>query len=127
MRKLALLLLILSIGGRTVFAGGPDCDGEDLLRKAQLIVDETTRQQYSGQESERKVSIAGILPEPDANNVIITFTVDELNRIHVLDVKGGYAYINLYIKSSLEGKAIKTESALPGINYVMAIKLPASA
>lgn len=127
MRKLTLLLLLLSIGSLSVFAAGPDCDGEDLVRKAQLIVDETAKQHYSGQETDRKASIAEILPQPDANNVIITFTVDELNKIHVLDVKGGYAYINVYIKSSLEGKAIKAESALPGIQYVMAIKLPASA
>lgn len=57
---------------------------------------------------------------------MITFTINEDNKIHVVDVKGGYAFLNHYIKSSLEGKVIKTENALPGINYVMAVKLPTS-
>lgn len=124
MRKLTLTLIALAFTGN-VFAGNPE--GEDLLRKAAIVVEETSQQTYSGKETSRKVSIDTLLPDPDEKNVIITFTIDELNRIHVVDVKGGYAYINLYIKSSLEGKALKTESAIPGINYVMAIKLPTSA
>lgn len=112
------------MAGQNLFA--VSTDGEDILRKAAMIVEETSRQQYAGQETDRKVSYEKVLPDPDEKNVIITFTIDELNRIHVVDVQGGYAYINLYIKSTLEGKSIKTESAIPGINYVMAIKLPAS-
>ena len=125
MRKLTLLLFLLTFTGSVMFASGPE--GEELLRKAALAVEETSQQKYSGKEAERKTSIDTLLPKPDEKNVVITFTIDELNRIHVVDVQGGYAYINLYIKSSLEGKALKTESAIPGINYVMAIKLPASA
>lgn len=124
MQKSALFILILLLASQSLMA--MTRDGEDLLRKAAAIVEETNRQ-YAGSEQERKVSMATVLPEPDDKNVIITFTIDELNRIHVVDVKGGYAYVNLYIKSSLEGKAIKSDSAIPGINYVMAIKLPASA
>ena len=67
-----------------------------------------------------------VIPAPDEKNVVITFTINEDNKIHVVDVKGGYAFLNHYIKSSLEGKVIKTENALPGINYVMAVKLPTS-
>jgi len=125
MQKPALLLLLISLAWSNVFAN-PCKDGEEILRKATMVAEETSRQ-YAGKETERKVSYDGVLPAPDEKNVIITFTIDELNRIHVLDVKGGYAYVTLYIKSALEGKALKTESAIPGINYMMAIKLPASA
>ena len=58
--------------------------------------------------------------------MVITFTIDEQNKIHIVEVQGGYAYINHYIKTSLEGKEIKTENAIPGINYVMTVKLPTS-
>lgn len=124
MQKSALCILILILASQSLFA--VTREGEDLLRKAAAFVEEANRQ-CSSNEQERKVSIVAVLPAPDDKNVIITFTIDELNRIHVVDVQGGYAYVNLYIKSSLEGKAIKSDSVIPGINYVMAIKLPASA
>ncbi|MFN0275894.1 MAG: hypothetical protein ACKVPJ_09125 [Chitinophagales bacterium] len=58
--------------------------------------------------------------------VTIVFTLDEQNKIHVLHVSGGVNLVTKYIRNSLEGKEIHSENAVPGINYVMTIKLPAS-
>lgn len=124
MRKLLTIICVMILSGQ--FAIAANTDGEDLIRKASVVIDETV-QHYTGKEGEKKVSISTILPDPDKQNVIITFTIDELNRIHVVEIQGGYAYITHYIKSSLEGQTIKSEHAIPGINYMMAIRLPASA
>ncbi|HMU68926.1 MAG TPA: hypothetical protein PKC38_02890 [Chitinophagales bacterium] len=124
MRKLLTILFALVLSGH--FASAATADGEDLIRKATAVIDETV-QHYAAKECEKKVSVSTILPDPDKQNVIITFTIDELNRIHVVEIQGGYAYLTHYIKSSLEGQTIKSEHAIPGINYMMAIKLPASA
>ncbi len=100
---------------------------DNLLDCAATVVDESVQHTYTnGQQGDKKISYASVLPAPDEKNVVITFTINEENKIHVVDVKGGYAFINHYIKSSLEGKVINTENAIPGINYVMAVKLPTS-
>jgi hypothetical protein len=67
--------------------------------------------------------------EPEQNDersVTIVFTLDEAHKIHVLHVSGGVNMVTKYIKNSLEGKVIESENAVPGINYVMTIKLPAT-
>lgn len=125
MKNLIAIIFVLLTGVSVAIAGGPECD--DILKAAASAVDETVQQSYtSGHSGEKKISYASVLPAPDEKNVVITFTINEDNKIHVVEVKGGYAFINHYIKSSLEGKVIKTENALPGINYVMAVKLPTS-
>lgn len=63
---------------------------------------------------------------PDARSLVITFTVNEENKIHILEVRGGYAQLNQYLRNSLEGKELKSDSAIPGMNYVMTVKLPAT-
>jgi len=124
MKKLIAILFLTSLGLTTVLADD-ECN-EDLIKKAASIVDEIAQKQYSKTEGEKKISYASILPKADEKNVVITFTIDENNKIHIVEVLGGYAYINHYIKTSLEGKAIKSENAIPGINYVMTVKLPTS-
>lgn len=128
MKNLFVLLLVfiagLSIGNACIYDGPGD---EDLLRKALSVVEETTQQSFSNSScADKKISVASVLPLPDDKNVVITFTIDEENKIHIVEVQGGYAFINHYIRTSLEGKVIKTESAIPGINYVMKVKLPTS-
>ena len=125
MKNLIAIVFVMLTGLSVVLAGGPESD--DLLNAATCVVDETAQRSYStSQSGEKKISYASAIPAPDEKNVVITFTINEHNKIHVVDVKGGYAFLNHYIKSSLEGKVIKTENALPGINYVMAVKLPTS-
>ena len=125
MKKLITLTLVLLTGISVTFAcAGPE--GEDLIRKAATIVDENAQQQYCKPEGKKEISYASVMPAADEKNVVITFTIDEQNKIHIVEVQGGYAYINHYIKTSLEGKEIKTENAIPGINYVMTVKLPTS-
>ncbi|MFI5172332.1 MAG: hypothetical protein ACHQFW_08065 [Chitinophagales bacterium] len=129
MKNLFALILVFMTGfsiGKACDPNGPD--GEDLLKKATSIVDEATQQSFSscGTSADKKISVASVLPLPDEKNVVITFTINEENKIHVVEVQGGYAFINHYIKTSLEGKEIKTENAIPGINYVMTVKLPTS-
>ncbi len=58
----------------------------------------------------------------DDKSVTIVFTVDDKNRIHVLHVEGGYNLLTQYIMDSLEGKELKSENAIPGINYIMKVK-----
>ena len=124
MKKLFTVLLILITSVSVTRAcDGPE--GENLINKATSIVDEAAKQQYCN-SGEKKISYASVLPKPDEKNVVITFNIDEQNKIHVVDVKGGYAYINHYIRTSLEGKEIKSENAIPGIDYVMTVKLPTS-
>jgi len=124
MKNITALLLLFFAG----FVSGYACsnDGEDLVKKAQSVVEETAQRHYSQQEGEKKISYASVYPQADQNNVVITFTIDEQNKIHVLNVQGGYALLNHYIKTSLEGKELKSENAIPGINYVMTVKIPAS-
>ncbi len=124
MKNFAVILLLFFSG----FASGYACDpdGEDLVKKAQACVEEAAQRKYSQQEGEKKISYASVYPKADENNVVITFTIDEQNRIHVLNVEGGYALLNHYIKTSLEGKELKSENAIPGINYVMTVKIPNS-
>lgn len=128
MKNLLVLLLVFLAGfsdGNACIHDGPE--GEDLLMKAISVVEETTEKSFSQScTTEKKISIASVMPLPDEKNVVITFTIDEENKIHVVEVQGGYAFINHYIKTSLEGKVIKTENAIPGINYVMTVKLPTS-
>lgn len=124
MKKL-FIILILTFTGLTA-SYGFTADGEDLIKKAAALVDEIAHQQYSNNGTEKKISYDSVIPKPDDKNVVITFTIDESNKIHIVEVLGGYAYINHYIKTSLEGKEIKTENAIPGINYVMTVKLPQS-
>lgn len=124
MRKLFAFLLCFSLGFFTARAEGPT-DGEDLLRKVLSVVEETAQQNAAqANVTDKRMSYASVMPQPDEKNVVITFTVNADNKIHVVNVQGGYAYINHYIKSSLEGKQINTDNAIPGINYVMTIKLP---
>ncbi|MBK7441062.1 MAG: hypothetical protein IPL12_10695 [Bacteroidetes bacterium] len=125
MKKLITLLLVI-FTGLSVAKACDEPDNEDLVKKAAAIIDETAHQQYAKSEGEKKISTASVLPKPDEKNVVITFTIDEQNKIHVVEVQGGYAFINHYIKTSLEGKEIKTENAIPGINYMMSVKLPTS-
>ncbi len=126
MKNIFALLIIFLAGFTVAKAGGPD--GEDILQKAISIIDEASRRSYSKDSADvKKISYASVLPVADEKNVVVTFTINTENKIHVVDVRGGYAFINHYIKTSLEGKEINTENAIPGINYMMAIKLPASA
>ena len=124
MKNITAFLLLFFAG----FASGYACsnDGEDLIKKAKAAVEETAQKTYCNQEGGKKISYASVYPQADENNVVITFTIDEQNKIHVLDVQGGYALLNHYIKTSLEGKELKSENAIPGINYVMTVKIPAS-
>lgn len=124
MKNLISLLIIALLSLPQVRAAGPD--NEDLVKKAMSVVDESARRANEADTTEKKISYASVLPVPDEKNVVITFTINADNRIHVVDVKGGYAFIDHYIKTSLEGKEIVTESAIPGINYIMTVKLPAS-
>lgn len=123
LKNIATFLLLFLAG----FVTGYACegDGEDLIKKATSIVEETAQKSYS-QEAEKKISYASVYPQADENNVVITFTIDEENKIHILEVKGGNALLNHYIKTSLEGKELKTENSIPGMKYVMAVKIPAS-
>lgn len=127
MKNLITLAFIFLMGFSVVKADGPSTD--ELMKKAISVVDEAARRSYSQQDSTeaKKISYAAVMPAADEKNVVITFTINTDNKIHVVDIKGGYAFLTHYIKTSLEGQEIKTESAIPGINYVMAIKLPASA
>ncbi|HAE14488.1 MAG: hypothetical protein H6547_02930 [Chitinophagales bacterium] len=78
----------------------------------------------------------GSLPETTSRNsitvpestkdIVIVFTVDEGNRIHVLDISGGKNPVTDYIKRSLEGRVIGSPGAVPGINYVMTLRFPSS-
>jgi hypothetical protein len=124
MKKVLSILFLTFISLTAVVAS--TANGEELIKKATAIVDESAQKQYSKTEGEKKISCGSVLPKADDKNVVITFTIDENNKIHIVEVLGGYAYINHYIKTSLEGKAIKSENAIPGINYVMTVKLPTS-
>lgn len=127
MNRKAITLFLACFITATTFAchQGP---GNDLLKNAEKSVLDATQQQTYSQgccDGEKKLSIPVSIA--DERNVVITFTLDENNRIHVLDVKGGYNFLNHYIRTSLEGKEIHADNAIPGINYVMTVKLPASA
>ena len=126
LKRYTLLMFLFFAGFVSGFASGYGCDpdGEDLLKKASAIVEETSQRTYCGQETEKKISYASVYPKADENNVVITFTIDEQNKIHVLNVQGGNTLLNHYIKTSLEGKELKSENAIPGINYVMTVKIP---
>jgi hypothetical protein len=67
------------------------------------------------------------LSAPDqTKDIVIVFTVDELKKIHVLNVSGGYNMLTEYIRKSLEGRVLESGNAVPGINYVMTLKFPSS-
>lgn len=59
-------------------------------------------------------------------NITIVFTVDDLKRIHIVQISGGYNLLTEYIRKSLEGKVLESDNAVPGINYVMTVKFPST-
>ena len=59
-------------------------------------------------------------------DIMVVFTVDEGNRIHVLDITGGHNMLTDYIRRSLEGRILRSSTAIPGINYVMTLRFPSS-
>jgi hypothetical protein len=118
------LLMALLFAVQSFAHQGP---GNELLKNAENSVVDATQQSSSPCNVAPDSKISVQISQYDARNVVITFTLDDDNKIHVLDVQGGYNFLNHYIKSSLEGKEIHADNAIPGINYVMTVKLPASA
>lgn len=100
------------------------CNDNQILSLAQQVVQEVVPSPLVQAADVSKISYDEELRDNRA--VTIVFTLDETNKIHVLHVSGGYNLVTQYIKNSLEGKEIHSENAIPGINYLMTIKLPAA-
>ncbi|MBC8047847.1 MAG: hypothetical protein H7Y00_13700 [Fimbriimonadaceae bacterium] len=121
MKSLSVTLLILvSFTCGYVFG----CENNPILAIAQQTVQEVVPGPYMQNPDEVQISYADELK--DERTVTVVFTLDDNNKIHVLHISGGYNLVTQYIKTSLEGKEIHSDSTIPGINYVMTIKLPAS-
>lgn len=128
---LALVTLVSFTGGFVLGATDrPNNDAntsgctDPILTIAQQAVQEVVSAPYQQNPEDKKISYADEIK--DERLVTIVFTLDDKNKIHVLRVSGGYNLVSQYIKNSLEGKEIHSDNAIPGINYVMTIKLPTS-
>lgn len=91
--------------------------------------DNSKQQQNNSSNSKEELSLKIPLDKSsDAvnKNITIVFTVDELKRIHIVQISGGYNLLTEYIRKSLEGKVLESDNAVPGINYVMTVKFPST-
>ncbi|MBK6730474.1 MAG: hypothetical protein IPG60_05735 [Bacteroidetes bacterium] len=91
--------------------------------------DDSKQQQNSSSINQDELSLKFPLDKSlDAvnKNITIVFTVDDLKRIHIVQISGGYNLLTEYIRKSLEGKVLESDNAVPGINYVMTVKFPST-
>lgn len=118
-----LLFCLLSFTSGYVLACSHEDPATQVQNAPQAQKENVTAPLQQNGEDE-KISYKDEIKEE--RTVTIVFTLDEANKIHVLHVSGGVNLVTKYIRNSLEGKEIRSENAVPGINYVMTIKLPAT-